>query len=63
MTTNIEVTCHPFLSGNQEQLEVVIETWDNGKLVRTVKGNQGDVMKHICCYEGREIRVTERVKE
>jgi hypothetical protein len=63
MTTNIEVTCHPFNAPTGEPLEVVIETWDNGNLVSTVKGNQGDILKNIVCYYGREIRITESIKE
>lgn len=63
MTTNIKITAHPYKSNSGEQLEVVIETWDNGKLIRTDKADDGIVIEHICCYEGREIRITERIKE
>jgi hypothetical protein len=59
MTTNISVDCHPFLSNKGKQLEVVIETWDNGKLVNTQRGDLGKVFQNICCFEGREIRITE----
>ena len=63
MTTNIKITAHPYKSNSGEQLEVVIETWDNGKLVGSVKADDGAILDHICCFEGREIRITERIKE
>lgn len=63
MTTNIKIEAHPFKSSNGEQLEVVVETWDNGKLVSTIKADSGMTLDHICCFEGREIRITEKIKE
>lgn len=60
MTTNIKIDAHPFNSSNGKPLEVVVETWDNGILVSTIKLQNGQIREHICCFEGREIRVTER---
>ena len=62
MTTNIKITAHPFKSNSGEQLEVIIETWDNGKLVSKATADDGMVIDHLCCFEGREIRITERIK-
>lgn len=64
MTTKINVTAHPFLSGTGKQLEVVIESYDNGVLntFATVRLDQGQT--HECmCYEGRKITITESIKE
>jgi hypothetical protein len=63
MTTNITIECHPFLSSSGKQLEVVVETYDNGKLFSTTTADAGQKLQNICCYEGREIRITERIKE
>lgn len=63
MTTTINVSASPFLSNRGKQLEVVIETYDNGILNphNIIKLDRGQT--HQCvCYEGRKITITESEK-